>query len=45
LLDFFTEQMGGYFYNQGLADALTLFENKLEDITDSIYQLEQDNPT
>ena len=45
LLDFFSEQMGGYFYNQGLADALATFEGKLEEIADSIYQLEQDNPT
>jgi len=44
LLDFFSEQMGGYFYNQGLADALVSFESKLEEIADSIYQLEQDNP-
>lgn len=41
LLDFFSEQMGGYFYNQGLAGALAAFESKFEDITDSIYQLEQ----
>lgn len=44
LLDFFSEQMGSYFYNQGLADALTTFEGKLEEIADSIYQLEQDSP-
>lgn len=44
LLDFFSEQMGSYYYNQGLADALTTFESKLEEIADSIYQLEQDNP-
>lgn len=44
LLDFFSEQMGGYFYNQGLADALATFEGKLEEIADSIYQLEQENP-
>lgn len=43
LLDFFAEQMGGYFYNQGLADALASFESKLEEIADSIYQLEQEN--
>lgn len=44
LLDFFSEQMGSYFYNQGLADALAAFESKLEEIADSIYQLEQDKP-
>lgn len=41
LLDFFAEQVGGYFYNQGLADALKTIESKLEDISDSIYQLEE----
>ncbi len=44
LLDFFSEQIGCYFYNQGLADALATFEGKLEEIADSIYQLEQDKP-
>lgn len=44
LLDFFAEQMGSYYYNQGLADALTSFESKLEEIADSIYQLEQQAP-
>ena len=40
LLDFFSEQVGYFYYNQGLADALKTFEDKLEDISDSIYQLE-----
>lgn len=44
LLDFFRDQMGGYFYNQGLADALATFEGKLEEVADAVYQLEQDNP-
>lgn len=41
LLDFFGEQLGAYFYNQGLADALKTIESKVEDISDSIYQLEK----
>ena len=44
LLDFFSEQLGGYYYNQGLVDALAMFEGKLEEIADSVYQLEQDTP-
>ena len=28
LLDFFSHQVGNYFYNQGLADALQAFEGK-----------------
>lgn len=42
LLDFFSEQVGNYYYNQGLADALKTFESKFDDISDSIYQLEKD---
>ncbi len=42
LLDFFAEQVGNYYYNQGLADALKTFESKIDDFSDSIYQLEKD---
>ena len=42
LLDFFSKEVGGYYYNQGLADALKSFELKLEDISDAIFQLEKD---
>ncbi|GJM13112.1 MAG: hypothetical protein DHS20C12_15150 [Pseudohongiella sp.] len=42
LLDFFSKEVGAYYYNQGLADALTSFEAKMEDISDSIYQLEKE---
>lgn len=42
LLDFFTNEVGGYYYNQGLADALKSFELKMLDVSDSIYQLEKD---
>jgi len=41
LLDFFSEQLGAYFYNQGLSDALKTVETKIDDISDSIYQLEK----
>tara|TARA_B110000444_G_C18798861_1_gene576344 strand:+ start:660 stop:905 length:246 start_codon:yes stop_codon:yes gene_type:complete len=42
LLDFFSKEVGSYYYNQGLADALTSFEAKMEDVGESIYQLEKD---
>lgn len=42
LLDFFSEKVGGYYYNQGLADALRGFEGKMEDVADLIYQLERE---
>lgn len=43
LLDFFSKEVGGYYYNQGLADALKSFENKMEDVGELIYQLEKES--
>lgn len=42
LLDFFSKEVGGYYYNQGLADALRSFELKMEDISEVIYELQQE---
>ncbi len=41
LLDFITERLGPYYYNQGLHDAQALFAKKIENITDAVYELEQ----
>ncbi|MCL6708560.1 DUF2164 domain-containing protein [Pseudomonas sp. R2.Fl] len=41
LLEFFVEQLGGHFYNRGLYDAQSVLLGKIEDLNDSIYQLEQ----
>lgn len=41
LLDYFASQLGCYYYNQGLADALTAFEGKLGEVGELIYELEQ----
>lgn len=41
LLEFFAEEIGGYFYNRGLYDAQALLNDKLEDISDALYQLEK----
>ena len=41
LLDFFTEEIGPYFYNRGLHDARLLLEKKLDDITDGFYEIEK----
>ena len=41
LLDFFTEEIGAYFYNRGLYDAQVILEKRVEDITDAIYELEK----
>lgn len=39
-LEFITKEMGGFFYNQGLHDALALFEKKIEGLSQNIYELE-----
>ena len=41
LLNFFTEQIGPFYYNQGLADAQGVFAHALDEVNDSIYGLEQ----
>lgn len=41
LLDFITERIGPYYYNQGLHDAQALYQKKLEVITDAVYEIEQ----
>ena len=42
MLDFFAEQIGGFYYNQGLADALGAVEKKIEEFSDLVYALEKD---
>jgi len=41
LLDFFSEKVGGLYYNQGLNDARSLLDDKLDTITESFYELEK----
>jgi len=41
LLDFFTEEIGGYFYNRGLYDAQAILQGRLENIAEAIYELEK----
>lgn len=41
LMDFFSEEVGPYYYNRGLYDAQSVLESKLEDITEIIYELEK----
>ena len=40
LLDFFTEQVGGFYYNRGLQDARTVLESRLESIDEALYEIE-----
>jgi len=41
LLDFFTEEIGPYFYNRGLYDARALIQERLENIDEAIYEVEK----
>ncbi|MFT5677379.1 MAG: hypothetical protein ACI808_003331 [Paraglaciecola sp.] len=41
LLDFFSKEMGSFYYNKGLYDAQTIIASKVDTITDAIYELEQ----
>ena len=41
LMDFLVEKMGPVFYNQGLADAQAIVRDRLEVITEAIYEIEQ----
>ncbi|PLW83837.1 DUF2164 domain-containing protein [Kineobactrum sediminis] len=41
LIDFFTRELGAYFYNRGLYDSQTILASKLEDLADSILELEK----
>ncbi len=41
LLDFFSDQIGAYYYNRGLYDARSILEGRLDDITEAIYEIEK----
>ncbi len=41
LLNFFTETVGSFYYNQGLKDAQAVFARTLDNVNDEIYALEQ----
>ncbi|MCW8932628.1 MAG: DUF2164 domain-containing protein [Gammaproteobacteria bacterium] len=41
LLEFFAEEIGPYFYNRGLYDAQSILENRLDSITEAIYDIEK----
>ena len=41
LLDFFSQELGGYYYNQGIADARAVLREKLEFIDDALYDIER----
>ena len=44
LLEYFIDNLAWSIYNQGLADAFSLVEGSLEDLSEKIYELEQSPP-
>ncbi|MBX5164938.1 MULTISPECIES: DUF2164 domain-containing protein [unclassified Rhizobium] len=42
LLDFFADEIGAHYYNQGLRDAHAALLKKMEDLAEDIYLLERD---
>lgn len=41
LLDFFTEEVGAFYYNRGLMDAQIVIQDRVERIADAIFELEK----
>ena len=41
LIDFFSNEVGPYFYNRGLFDAQTLFSEKAEELSYLVQELEK----
>jgi uncharacterized protein (DUF2164 family) len=41
LLDFFSKEVGAYYYNQGLRDARAVISAKLIDVDEAIYEIEK----
>ncbi len=41
LLNFFSKEIGVYFYNQGLNDAQAVLSSRLESIVEAIYEIEK----
>ncbi|WP_428622714.1 DUF2164 domain-containing protein [Sedimenticola sp.] len=44
LLDFFTQEIGPFFYNRGIYDAQAILEQRMESVADAIYELEKPTP-
>jgi uncharacterized protein (DUF2164 family) len=41
LIDFFSKELGAYFYNRGIYDSQALLAKRVEEITESLYELEK----
>ena len=43
LLDFFSDNIGPYYYNRGLFDAQAILEKRMDNIKEAISELEKNN--
>ncbi len=41
LIEFFTEEIGPYFYNRGLFDAQAILETRMDSLAEAIQELEK----
>ncbi len=41
LLDFFSDEVGAYYYNRGLYDAQTILQSKIDNITEAFAEIEK----
>lgn len=41
LLNFFSNEIGAYYYNRGLNDARAVLQNNLDNIDDALYEIEK----
>jgi uncharacterized protein (DUF2164 family) len=41
LLDFFSEEVGAYYYNRGIYDAQAILVKKLDTIAEAIFEIEK----
>ena len=41
LLDFLSEEVGGYFYNRGISDAIEVLDARMDEVKESLYVLEK----
>lgn len=41
LLEFFSKEIGPYYYNRGLYDARAVLMSKMDEITDAVYEIEK----
>ncbi|BDR16360.1 DUF2164 domain-containing protein [Vibrio sp. STUT-A11] len=42
LIDFITEKLGAVYYNKGVEDAKALLERRMLEVSDELYEIEQE---